>query len=900
MAVNAKTTAVGDILVASGRTLTQLNSLVNAHTSDIEALEAAAPVAATETAAGIVELATSAETTAGLAVQASDTRLSNARAPTNHNHASNKLAQANTHESADTDSAITSLHHTIGTTATQAAAGNHTHLELHDAVTLAGTPDYLTISGQVITRNQVDLETDVTGALPVASISATGTPDASTYLRGDGEWATPAGGGSVTSLDDVGDVTYTGAPSDAQALVWSSGAWRNATIAAPTGSGTAVDTIAAMTAIASPTDGQLVTVRGYSATGDGGGGLFMWASASTVTANGGTIFQKDGGGTGRWLRQYSGLVSVKAFGAKGDNSANDAPAIQAAVNARVSLFVPNGTYRLSASITWPPNYGQMYMEGDTDSNFVDARGGNPQEPLFHRLGSYMLQDGSYHMDPGYEITDHENTGFINGPITLKRLRFLGTGIYGHCVEIQGARDCRIEQCHFASIFRGLTLSSVNFDTGVVNCVFEGTFFGSYPWDGTTGGESNKEIAERAWGLYLSGHKTVQQISIVGYGAGIIVNGPGNSVNGLRIEVNYYGMIVGGITYTLPYTINGFCSRSLISGISLEMNTIGVLVKSAESTLISGIAVQGSVAVGIVPEGEVGILVEQIASTCRIENCSFNGHFLRGSCINLSYNPLWFNGAGNASTGIVYGSSFGQLNSSHHYLKTATQAGTLTTFSDLMLRSLTGLNIRDTNASGQLVYAKNFGGTVTPTNGATSAAVTFSTEISGSLIAFSAIAGAADGNSLLTAGTYYYATTVVARHAECSVQYDFPNQHNYRTITIPSGQRVNMDFYGGADETMKRRIYRGRQAGWFEGYWDIAMGPSFYDDGRTAFTGKGMPPSYGNLPGLVEENADYQIIATPSWATTVFVSNKTTTGFTLNFGTAAPDANQTVSWLLFRP
>lgn len=41
---------------------------------------------ASETAKGIAELATSAETTAGLVVQASDTRLSNARTPTAHNH----------------------------------------------------------------------------------------------------------------------------------------------------------------------------------------------------------------------------------------------------------------------------------------------------------------------------------------------------------------------------------------------------------------------------------------------------------------------------------------------------------------------------------------------------------------------------------------------------------------------------------------------------------------------------------------------------------------------------------------------------------------------------------------------------------------------------------------------
>lgn len=38
-----------------------------------------------------------------------------------------KLAQANTHQAADTDTATGSIHHTLGTDANQAAAGNHTH-----------------------------------------------------------------------------------------------------------------------------------------------------------------------------------------------------------------------------------------------------------------------------------------------------------------------------------------------------------------------------------------------------------------------------------------------------------------------------------------------------------------------------------------------------------------------------------------------------------------------------------------------------------------------------------------------------------------------------------------------------------------------------------------------------
>ena len=71
-----------------------------------------------------------------------------------------------------------------GGTGATTAAGARTALDVDQAgtdnstdVTLAGTPDYITISGQVITRNAIDLTTDVTGDLPVAD-GGTGASDA--------------------------------------------------------------------------------------------------------------------------------------------------------------------------------------------------------------------------------------------------------------------------------------------------------------------------------------------------------------------------------------------------------------------------------------------------------------------------------------------------------------------------------------------------------------------------------------------------------------------------------------------------------------------------------------------------------------------------------------------------
>ena len=79
-------------------------------------------------------------------------------------------------------------------------------------VTLSGTPDYITISNQVITRNQIDLANDVTGTLPVGNggTGATSLTDGGVLL-GSGTGAITATAvltnGQLLIGDNSGDPT---------------------------------------------------------------------------------------------------------------------------------------------------------------------------------------------------------------------------------------------------------------------------------------------------------------------------------------------------------------------------------------------------------------------------------------------------------------------------------------------------------------------------------------------------------------------------------------------------------------------------------------------------------------------------------------------------------------------
>ncbi len=100
---------------------------------------------------------------------------------------------------------------------------------------------------------------------------------------------------------------------------------------------------------------SLCYVSGYSAANDGGAGFYFYNSVAVGTDDGYSIITPDGAGAGRWYPLFIDELNVKRFGARGDASTNDAPAIQRAINAALAgsirrVYIPPGVYNITSPL----------------------------------------------------------------------------------------------------------------------------------------------------------------------------------------------------------------------------------------------------------------------------------------------------------------------------------------------------------------------------------------------------------------------------------------------------------------------------------------------------------------------------------------------------------------------
>ena len=93
-------------------------------------------------------------------------------------------------------------------------------------------------------------------------------------------------------------------------------------------------------------------------------------TGSLYTVNGGTVFAKLGGGF--WVRQYSGAINVKWFGAKGDGLQDDTVFINNAIALGGGINFPKATYKISNSINYSGNKSIFIDGGGATLNVVST------------------------------------------------------------------------------------------------------------------------------------------------------------------------------------------------------------------------------------------------------------------------------------------------------------------------------------------------------------------------------------------------------------------------------------------------------------------------------------------------------------------------------------------------
>jgi parallel beta-helix repeat protein len=154
-----------------------------------------------------------------------------------------------------------------------------------------------------------------------------------------------------------------------------------------------IDTINDLASITPAVTGAVAVVGDYYEENDGGGGIFIGDRDSTATIDHGTVVRSSAGARGRWVRQSDKTFSVRWFGAKGDGIADDTFAFQQVISSVTAagggvIYVPEGTYIISASLSLPDN---TWVCGDGYGSIVKMANGFTPTELFKILNKSFVK-----------------------------------------------------------------------------------------------------------------------------------------------------------------------------------------------------------------------------------------------------------------------------------------------------------------------------------------------------------------------------------------------------------------------------------------------------------------------------------------------------------------------------
>lgn len=561
-----------------------------------------------------------------------------------------------------------------------------------------------------------------------------------------------------------------------------------------------------------------------------------------------------------------------SYGGVGDGTHDDTDAFQRALDDLLvdeasrgklaGLYVPPGRWRITSPLSLEGRSFIIYGAGPRLS-FIDA---NFNGYVFVKTG-------------GQPIVDHP---------TIRDVTILNRGALGGCLQIAGTHELVLQRVYLQGhigLWRGLpegVIGDGGFTTGLYDCTFR--LSGAYA--GSIGMTGHNHILLS--GCDANGIETAFQLG------GMNVN-----VIGGRTEVCGTGFLLG-----VGEQGDNVGWMGTVIGHYFEACDGAIDVRSGKGTIVDT-KVYGTINS---PSGDsqYGIRLPGFGGPTTVSNCLLVGSFARS--------PLL---VGRPADGGA--SSVRVPTVAARIVDTVTQNVRATPAKTWDIQQPWSVVLENTNAPADLVAATSRvrrARDVTVPEGATFLDVTFPPAFPTHGAYGASIASAtpgAGGSGVLPAGTYTYLGVYVTEAGE-----SFPGTDQgvfgVRTAVVPANGSVTLAFVGASYPgdaryrpagLWRRRVYRARvplanDPLRFEGYYDMPLGSDApcVDTGAT-LTGLGSPRlgEHAEL-GWVEADAAYRVRVDPQWGTTTWVTGRTTTGFRINFGTAAP-AGALLDWDLVR-
>jgi len=227
-----------------------------------------------------------------------------------------------------------------------------------------------------------------------------------------------------------------------------------------------VDTVADMEALiptgatASAYDKLVCVVRDLDR-----GGTFIYDSTKVADDNQGTNFKG-------WIRQYSGAVNIKWFGAKGDGSSDDSVLFISALSIATSLYIPSGSYKINITIS-----KKIVLYGDGSSNTRLYPYDVNKAAIIYGVIDTAWDYPSSVKDIGFYSSNNTGIGFAFGK----------DNVADYVAQDEYKRNVAFYSCYFngfdKAIFRPFGAIGVSF----YSCGFAGNKYGTYSLNNKFGG-----------------------------------------------------------------------------------------------------------------------------------------------------------------------------------------------------------------------------------------------------------------------------------------------------------------------------------------------------------------------------------------------------------------------------